>query len=353
MKHVLFVDDNLTLLKQVALQLSGLYRVSVAKSGGQALDIAARAIPDLILLDVNMPEMDGFATIRALKESHALAHIPVIFLTANHDTETQVRALASGGVDFITKPFEKDVLLYRIELHIHLSQYQSDLEKTVRELEDGIIVSFAEIIECRDNFNATHLLKTRRYVELLGRLLLEENVFGNDLDAPTLDLIARASVLHDVGKVGVSDQIMFKPGAFTAEEYAVMKKHAAVGASTLEAIYKRTPMPILCYAIEIAKHHHERFDGTGYPDGLRGDDIPLSARIVTVANVYDALVSDSVYRPARSHEEACRIFAEGSGSEFDPRIVDIFLKNNAEFAAILGETERASPSSSLRVYPNR
>lgn len=345
MKHVLLVDDNLTLLKQVALQLSDLYRVSIAKSGRQALVVAARTKPDLILLDIEMPEMDGFATIRALKDNHELAHIPVIFLTANHNAETQVMALESGGVDFIKKPFEKGVLLHRIELHLRLSQYQLDLEKTVRELEDGIIVSFAEIIECRDSFNANHLQKTRSYVELIGQLLLEKGEFGDELDALTLNQIARASVLHDVGKIGVSDQIMFKPGIFTADEYAAVKKHATIGANTLEEIFTRTPMPMLRYAIEIAKHHHERFDGLGYPDGLKGEEIPLCARIVAVANVYDSLVSDSVYRPAKSHEEACRIIAKSSGSEFDPRIVTVFLEHNAEFAATLDDPEQSVPST--------
>jgi putative two-component system response regulator len=287
-KQILVVDDNLASLKQMGAQLGSHYEVSLAKSGAMALQICRQERPGLILLDVEMPEMDGFQTIAKFKEDPALSQIPVIFLTGNRDTATEIKALESGAMDFIVKPANTDILFHRLELHLQFAAYQSSLENTVKELENSIVTSFAELVECKDDNAGTHVLRTGKYVEILGRKLLAERVFADELSEADLDMIIRAAPFHDVGKIGVSDTLLLKEGALTKEEYEEVKKHTLIGARFLDAIYRRTPeQHYLKFAKLIAESHHEKYDGTGYPRGLAGDNIPLCARIMTVANVYD------------------------------------------------------------------
>jgi putative two-component system response regulator len=334
-KQILVVDDNLASLKQIGAQLTSHYEISLAKSGALALQICKRERPDLILLDVEMPEMDGFQTIARLKEDPDLSPIPVIFLTGNRDTATEIRALESGAMDFITKPANKDILFHRLELHLQFAAYQTSLENTVRELENSIVTSFAELVECKDDNAGTHVLRTGKYVEILGRKLLESGTFGDALNEADLDMIVRAAPFHDIGKIGVSDTLLLKEGALTPEEYGEVKKHTLIGARFLGSVYERTPeQHYLQFAKLIAESHHEKYDGTGYPHGLAGDDIPLCARIMTVANVYDGCVTDKVYRKALGHEEACRIILDGKGTWFDPRIVDAFEGTRDQFARL-------------------
>jgi putative two-component system response regulator len=324
-KQILVVDDNIASLKQMGAQLSSHYEISLAKSGALALQICKQEKPDLILLDVEMPEMDGFQTIARLKDDPDLKPIPVIFLTGNRDTATEIRALKSGAMDFITKPANKDILFHRLELHLQFAAYQCSLENTVKELENSIVTSFAELVECKDDNAGTHVLRTGKYVEILGRKLLEEGTFGDELSGADLDMIVRAAPFHDIGKIGVSDTFLLKEGPLTPEEYAEVKKHTLIGARFLQSIYERTPeQHYLTFARLIAESHHEKYDGSGYPHGLAGDRIPLCARIMTAANVYDGCITDRVYRKALSHEEACGIILEGRGSWFDPRIVEAF-----------------------------
>lgn len=339
---ILLVDDNMAILKLTSALLADDYRVIMARSGEQALEIAAKTTPSLILLDVEMPDMDGFQTIAALKENPRLAHVPVIFLTGNHDAETQIRALQAGGVDFITKPFERGVLLHRVRLHAELSRYQLNLEKTVRDLEDGIISSFAEIAECRDLQSGGHVHRTRRYMELFTRLVREAGLFPDEIDDQFVDTIVRATVLHDIGKIGVSDLILLKPDKLTPEEYEAAKAHVHIGSEALGRINRNTPMSVLLMGMAIARWHHERFDGTGYPDGLAGEAIPLCCRLMAVVNVYDALVTPTVYRPAMNHRRALEIIGTGSGSEFDPRLAGVFLEHEGEFAALAAEMSRGA-----------
>jgi putative two-component system response regulator len=334
-KQILVVDDNLASLKQIGAQLASHYEVSLAKSGALALQICRQERPDLILLDVEMPEMDGFQTIARLKEDPDLNPIPVIFLTGNRDTETEIRALESGAMDFIAKPANKDILFHRLELHLQFAAYQSSLENTVHELENSIVTSFAELVECKDDNAGTHVLRTGRYVEILGRELLAAQTFAGELNEEDLDMIVRAAPFHDVGKVGVSDTLLLKEGALTGEEYEEVKKHTVIGARFLDTIYARTPeQHYLKFAKLIAESHHERYDGKGYPHGLEGDRIPLCARIMAVANVYDGCITDRVYRKALSHEEACRVIFDGKGTWFDPRIVEAFERVRNQFARL-------------------
>jgi putative two-component system response regulator len=334
-KQILVVDDNIASLKQLGAQLGSHYEVSLAKSGALALQICRQERPDLILLDVEMPDMDGFQTMARLREDPALSPIPVIFLTGNRDTVTEIRALESGAVDFITKPANRDILFHRLELHLQFAAYQCSLENTVKELENSIVTSFAELVECKDDNAGTHVLRTGKYVEILGRKLLEAGTFGDELSGADLDMMVRAAPFHDIGKIGISDTILLKEGALSEEEYAEAKKHTLIGARFLESVYERTPeQHYLKFAKLIAESHHEKYDGTGYPGGLAGDGIPLCARIMAVANVYDGCITERVYRKALSHEEACRIVLDGRGTWFDPRIVDAFEGVMDQFACL-------------------
>jgi putative two-component system response regulator len=329
---ILVVDDNIANLKLVRGQLSDSYRVSMAKSGAQCLAMVAKTIPDLILLDIDMPEMDGFETMERLKRHESLSRIPVIYLTANNDTDTEVRALESGAKDFVTKPFQKDILRHRISLHIRFNQYQKHLEDTVKELEDSMVTSFSGLIECRDENTGGHVVRTRDYVALLGKLLIDKGLFPEDLNPRELGLIARAAPLHDIGKVGVSDAILLKPGRLDDVEFEAMKRHTTIGAKIIDKMYKRAPTQhYLNYAKKIAESHHERFDGQGYPMGLKESEIPLCSRIMAVADVYDALVEHRIYRPALPHEEAMAIMRDGRGTIFDPILLDVFLENSRLF----------------------
>jgi putative two-component system response regulator len=335
MKQILVVDDNITILKQISAQLGDDYEVSLAKSGLLALQICMREKPDLILLDIEMPEMDGFQVIARLKQNPYLNRIPVIFLTASQDSAVEVRGLKSGARDFISKPVEKSVLLHRIDLHLRFSSYQTQTEQTVMSLSDSIASSFAELIECRDENTGGHVIRTSRYFHALGRELLREGLFEEELPLPELLLMVRAAPLHDIGKIAISDRILLKPGRLDNEEFTVMKRHAAIGGAILDRMYQRTPTQhYLRYASLIAVSHHERYDGKGYPRGLSGDEIPLSGRIMAVADVYDALMDNRVYRRGMSHREACAIIDAGMGTQFDPRIVEAFKKIRDDFPCL-------------------
>jgi putative two-component system response regulator len=333
MNKILVVDDNLASLKQIGAQLAECYDISLAKSGAMALQICMQEKPDLILLDIEMPEMDGFETIRRLRLNRYLGSIPVIFLTGNHDTETEVRGLQSGARDFITKPVEKSILIHRIELHIRFSSYQTQLEATAAKLSDSVALSFAELIECRDENTGGHVARTSKYVGILGSQLIKKGLFPDELTPTDLEMVVRAAPLHDIGKIAISDRILLKPDRLDDEEFDAMKRHTVIGGELLDNMLTRTPTQhYLRYAKMIALSHHERFDGKGYPNGLAGDHIPLYGRIMAVADVYDALVANRVYRRGMSHAEACRIIIDGKDKNFDGRIVEAFEEINTKLA---------------------
>jgi putative two-component system response regulator len=287
--------------------------------------------------------MDGFQTIAQLKQDPLLKQIPVIFLTGNSDTDTEIKALESGAMDFIVKPANTDILYHRIELHLQFSAYHLHLEKTVKELEDNIGASFAELIECKDENVAGHVLRTGKYIEFLANELMETGIFWDQLSSADVDMMARAAPFHDIGKIGVSDIILKKKDALTDEEYEKVKRHTIIGARVLETIYKRTPnQTYLEYARLIAEGHHERYDGKGYPHGKAGESIPLCCRLMSVVNVYDACMTDRIYRKALSHEEALEVIIKGSGTEFDPRIVKVFESASSKFARLNEELQQAT-----------
>jgi putative two-component system response regulator len=339
----LVVDDNITSLKQVSALLSGRYDFSLHKSGKEAVAFCERYTPDLVLLDIEMPGMNGFETLAKFKVNQSMSGVPVIFLTGSVDAETEVRALEAGARDFIRKPANKDVLIHRIEIHLELRNYQTNLEKTLKEMEDDIAISFADLVESKDEHTGVHVLRTSRYVETIGRGLIEEGLFKNELSEENLSFMVRGSPFHDIGKIGISDTILLKPGPLDKEEYYEIKKHPVIGARVLENIYKRTPGHLyLKYASLMAKCHHERFDGNGYPDGLKGTEIPLCGRLIAVANVYDACMTERIYRPALSREEARTVILEGRGTDFDPDIVDVFESISGKLAEINTGMERTS-----------
>ena len=338
MQHILIVDDNLTNLEQINIQIEDVFEVSLAKSGPQALEICLKALPDLVLLDIEMPGMDGFECLRLLKLSPSFVRLPVIFLTSKHDRETEAKCLSSGARDFIRKPAEKNILLHRLDLHLSISDYQERLSDSVILMSNILGVSVAELIECRDENTGGHVIRTSRYVDILGQDMLKRGAFEFELNEKSLDLMVRAAPLHDIGKISISDKILLKRGKLTDEEFSIMKGHARIGANILETMYQRTPtQDYLKYAVLIASSHHERYDGRGYPYSLKGDDIPLCGRIMAIADVYDALVATRIYREGRPHSEAAQIIYDGDGTQFDSRVVESFERCEGRFKEISSE----------------
>ncbi|MDR1874044.1 MAG: response regulator [Synergistaceae bacterium] len=338
MKDILVVDDNIASLKQIASFLAGSYGYSLVSSGREAISVCAQSLPDLILLDVKMPDMDGFETLAALRKNPVLSDVPVIFLSSSRDNAVEVKSFRAGAMDFIKKPVERSILLHRLELHLNISAYQSALADSVKAMADNLASSIAELIECRDEETGGHVVRTSRYVEMLGKELMEKELFLNELSGPALEMMVRAAPLHDIGKIAISDRILLKADRLDDEEFAVMKKHASIGAEILENMYARTPsQTYLRYAVMIAESHHEQWSGKGYPRGTAGEEIPLCARIMAVADVYDALVSNRIYRRGMNAVEAFHIVMEGRGTQFDPRVVDAFRVCCLKFPGIDGQ----------------
>jgi len=327
MKSILVVDDDPESLEQIKSQLADKYEVFLAKSGELTLEICREKKPDLILLDVGMPKMNGFLTISQLKNDPVLKNIPVIFLTNNHDEATEVKCLKSGAMDFITKPANTEIFHHRINLQIEFSDYQQNLENMIKELQDNIVISFAELVECKDPNIIDHVIHSGMMAQYLTKELVDEGAFSDELSHSDIDLMMRAVPLHDIGKIGISDLLLLKRGPLTESEYEEVKKHTTIGGRMLEQIYNSTPNEhYLLLASVIAEGHHERYDGLGYPRGLKGDKIPLCCRIMAVVNVYCGCVTDKIYRKKLSHEESCQIILDGSGTIFDPRVVDVFSR---------------------------
>ena len=333
---VLAVDDtpaNLMLLSQV---LGVHYRVQLATSGAKAIELAQRRAPDLIVLDVMMPEMDGYATCRRLKADPRTREVPVLFLTALNGSDDETLGFEVGGADFIAKPFTPATLLARVRTHLAAKAYgdvlrdhngwlQAQLDARLEEvlqLQDTTLFVMITLAEFRDQDTGQHVKRTQEYVRALARWLAAlDPALG--LDEARIEALARSAPLHDIGKVAIPDRILLKPGPLTAEEWVVMKTHTFHGADLLQRAADRLGAragPLLGYGIEIARHHHERWDGSGYPDGLVGAAIPLSARLLAVADVYDALISERPYKRALSHDQALRHIQAGSGTHFDPVI---------------------------------
>jgi len=348
---VLIVDDtpdNITLLSAM---LKDHYRLKIATNGMKALQIAAAApCPDLILLDVMMPEIDGYETCRRLKADRATADIPVIFLTAKIRPEDEEMGLKLGAADYITKPISPPIVLARVATQLSLKNARQLLQDRNHRLEhlvaerthelvkmqDATIMAMALLAETRDNETGNHIRRTQNYVSALARRLSAHPRFCALLHAENIDLLFKSAPLHDVGKVGVPDRILLKPGKLDSDEFELMKLHTVYGRDAIISLenYLGGSNDFLRFAREIAYSHQEKWDGSGYPQGLKGDDIPIAARLMAVADVYDALISRRVYKPAFSHETAVGIMKEGRGTHFDPDILDAFLDIEETFRAI-------------------
>ena len=339
-KTIFLVDDDPTNLVVGSDTLEEYYDVLTLNSGERLLKILEKNIPDLILLDVEMPEMNGYEVIKLLKSRTETAHIPVIFLTAKNDGESELEGLSLGAIDYIIKPFSPPLLLKRIEVHLLVESQKEELiafnnnlqemvdakTKTVVELQNAVLKTMAELVECRDDITGGHIDRTQSYLRLLLNALSEHNLYKEETCLWDLELVLQSAQLHDVGKIAIKDGILQKPGKLTDEEFEIMKEHTTFGKKVIEKIEKSTTdQKFLEYAKVLAVSHHEKWDGSGYPNGLSGEEIPLLGRVMAIADVYDALVSIRPYKKAFTHEEAVRIISNGRGKQFDPGLVDLFL----------------------------
>ncbi len=337
-KTILIVDDIPENLEILAGILKQYYKVKVAINGNKALYIAeTQPRPDLILLDVMMPEIDGFEVCRKLKENAVTNQIPVIFVTSMGEVEDEAKGFDAGAVDYITKPISRPIVLARVQTHLALYDQNITLEQKVRErteelnlTRDVTIFGLATLAEYRDNETGSHIIRTQNYVHALAKHLKNHSKFQNLLNDETIHLLYKSAPLHDIGKVGVPDSILLKPGKLTDEEFEIMKMHPIYGRDAIlkaeKAMGANPKTSFLRFCREIAYSHQEKWDGSGYPEGLKGEEIPFSARLMAVADVYDALISRRCYKPPFKHEKALEIMSEGRGKHFDPDILDAFLE---------------------------
>ncbi len=343
MDKILIVDD-VAVNRRILLEiLKEGYEIIEAEDGAQALAMAydhAESLA-LVLLDIVMPGPDGYEVLRQMKASRATRHIPVILISSLDSENSESRGLAMGAIDYITKPFNTGIVKQRVGNHVALKRYQDRLQemagvqaKKILHMRESVFDAVASIVECRNLESGKHVRRIRLYCEAQLEYLLTHHMYPNLLDRTAAEMIARASTLHDIGKVGIPDRILTKPGRLTPEEYEIMKTHSAIGSNFIDSLTDTVDEDYILYARQICRHHHERWDGKGYPDGLARGEIPLAARIAAIADVYDALVSRRVYKPPYPLREAALILLEGKGTQFDPDLIDIFSKIIDDFEQI-------------------
>lgn len=347
-KHIAIIDDNRMKRQFLAGLLEDTFSIHAYGSGEEALKEIPRLDLQCILLDIDMPGEDGFQVLRRIKDIPDIADVPVIFVTSLTDQEIERRGLESGAVDFVGNQFSPEIIRARVLHHVDLYGYRCRLEervrentKTIFELQDAIMVALSDLVECRDENTAGHAQRTRAYVERLIRQLQEDGSFHDELTDSFVRDVIRASPLHDIGKIGVRDAILNKPGRLSKEEFEEIKRHTIFGASAIsramQTVHDGSFLQVLR---DMTFSHHERWDGTGYPLGLDGERIPLVGRIMAIADVYDALISRRPYKDPMSHEQAVGIIREGIGSHFDPVVGAAFLACEADFHSI-AQTHRS------------
>ena len=365
---IIVVDDDITNLTLIRHSLAKLYDVFVAPSGEKLFLLLEKVSPAMILLDVEMPGMDGYQVMEVLKGKEKTAHIPVIFLTSKIDPESEIKGLTLGAADYITKPFSRELLIKRMNLHIlfekqkkELLKYNLSLEnevdkraRTVIELQNAILRTVAELVECRDDVTGGHIERTQQYLGMLVDYLLEHGVYTREISSWDIELLIMSSQLHDVGKISIKDDILMKPDKLTEDEFNEMKKHTVYGVDIIRKIGKNTTeSEFLLYAEILAGSHHEKWNGKGYPYGLKDNEIPLQGRLIAVIDVYDALTNTRPYKSAYTHEEAVRIMREGLGTHFDPFIVEVFLAHEKEFGnSRMTKKVFATPNDKLHLTIN-
>jgi len=325
--RALIVDDDVSSRKPIEIFMRKLgYDLLTASNGEEAWDIWKREQPQLVVTDWLMPVMDGLTLCRKIRESEQGDYTYIIIVTSKSDNQDIVKGMEAGADDYLAKPIARDELLVRIKAGERVLNLQS---------KDVVIFSLAKLAEYRDNETGMHLERIRYYCRELAESMDRSGSFGNDVNRHFIDNLFMTCSLHDIGKVGVPDRILLKPGRLDTEEFEIMKTHTVIGFTTLNDALEHSPSAqYLRMATEVARSHHEKFDGSGYPDGTKAKKIPLSARIVAVADVYDALISKRVYKPAFRTEEAIKIIREGKGKHFDPDIVEVFESRLERFAEI-------------------
>jgi len=345
---IIMVDDNPANLRACKNVLSDKFTVATAPSANKLFDLLENNKPALILLDVDMPEINGYEAIKILKSRPETTNIPVIFLTALADADAELTGLSLGAIDYITRPIQPALLIKRIEVHLLvgeqrkiLAQQTADLkyfndnlqkmvdEKTqnILELQNALLRTMAELVEYRDDITGRHIERTQNGIRLLINELKANGIYEEEINTWDIEMLIQSCQLHDVGKIFISDSILRKPGKLSFEEFDDMKVHTHIGKQIIEKVEKMTTASnFLKYAKIFAACHHEKWDGTGYPNQLKGTDIPLLGRIMAIADVYDALVSVRPYKKAYTHAEAVQIITEEKGKHFDPVLVETFLK---------------------------
>jgi len=349
---IIIVDDNLSNLTMGRNMLKEFYEVYPAPSAAKLFEILGNVTPDLILLDIEMPEMDGYETIKKLKADPMYREIPVMFLTAKSDESSELAGFDLGAMDYLSKPFSAPLLLKRIANQLLIVQQKRDLKdyadnleqkvkektKEVMELKNAVLATVADLVEFRDQLTGSHTNRTQAYLKVLTEQLIVDKKYSDEVEKWDMDFFLPSAQLHDVGKISITDLILNKPGKLEPEEFEIMKTHVSAGVAAIERIMKKTAEhAFLHHALSIAGTHHEKWDGSGYPKGLKGYDIPLEGRLMAIADVYDALISERPYKKPIPHEESCKIIEEGSGTHFDPVLIEVFVKVKDNFKTIVQE----------------
>lgn len=347
---VLIVDDSSANLSLLFGLLHESYTVKAVNHGAKALAMVSQEEPDLILLDIIMPDLSGYEVCRELKANPRTQHIPVIFLTSKNEVENEEMGMALGAVDYITRPISPEILLSRLRAHlvdashartmrVNNEYLEFEVAKRARDmaaLQEVTILALASLAEVRDVETGNHLRRTQNYIRTLARHLRDHPRFSSFLNNSVIDMLFKCAPLHDIGKVGIPDRILLKPGRYEPHEFEIMKSHPRLGYEALmqAQVASEESFEFIQIAKQIVYSHHEKWDGSGYPQGLVGDAIPIPARLMAVADVYDALISRRVYKIGMSHEKACAIIEDGRGNHFDPDVVDAFRQLADEFHAI-------------------
>lgn len=338
LKHIVIVEDDVSNLKFLEKILKPYYKLNLLISGAQALRFLEKNIPDLILLDINMPDMDGYETLSRIKKDNKLDNIPVILISELDNINDDFRGFELGAVDIVSK-YIPQLIINRVKLHLEITEYKNDLEEKVREkteliehLQDVMMLAIAELVECRDENTGGHIKRTANYMKILLDEIVKSGLYSDILTSDYVTDIIRSAPLHDVGKIGINDATLLKAGRLDDAEFEYMKNHAELGGQTIHRMINETNVESFLYiAKDMAHYHHEKWDGSGYPRGLKGKEIPISARIMAIVDVYDALTTKRPYKEAFSHEKALEIILEGKGKSFDPKIIEIFENIHHKF----------------------
>jgi putative two-component system response regulator len=335
MKTIFVVDDSDTNLTMAESALEDQYRVMTMPSAASMFSFLEKVIPDLILLDIEMPEMDGFEALAKLKTKDKYSEIPIMFLTGRTDADVEARGFEMGAVDFVTKPFSAPVLLNRIKTHLDIDQVIRERTAQLRRLQNNIVSVLADMVENRDKGTGGHIERTSIYIKILIEEMKERGVYLDEIRDWDVDKIVSSARMHDLGKISITDIIVNKPDKLTDDEYELIKTHTIEGEMIIDEIISKTGEDeFLNSARLFAGCHHERWDGKGYPRGLKGEKIPLQGRIMAIVDVYDALVSERPYKKAFSDEEAVQIILDNAGVHYDPKIVEVFNSVKDQFKSV-------------------